>query len=1188
MADSFAPRRPRWLLLIGVAAALLLVLYFVLTSGVFIRAVVLPRVSSALGAVVTAEDISLSPFSSLEIRRLSVTPAGAETLATVERIQVRYGLLAILGGNIDVSEVTVENPVITLVSKPDGSLNLPKSEPSTSSSGGPANPEPPKLNLRNINLRNATVRATLNGTNGTQVSEITGLNLSLDRLANGAQGKLTIAAALSSRLPDRSELSGKIDGAYEVGLDAKLQPTLLKGALTTTVVSAAGSLKDLSGLQVVLDADSTASELRRLRIAFSQSGQAFAEVRLSGPFDLVKKEARISYFIGGLDRRVVRLAAPGLPFDLGKTVVSAEGRVDLVQLGKLVTSQGKLTVADLTLSSTNGTTPPLQVGLEYKGGVNLDEHTAVVEKVEIGINQAGRSLVSGNLDRPMNLSWDRASKGFRDSTFTLKLSGLNTRDWAAVAGPSVPQAIVSADLVLRADHDGRDIKASLSARVDDIVAQVGDRTLRGSRVALLLEAVMLEFNDLGISKLSLDVLKGETRFINLSGTLNHSLNRKETGAQFSGEVNLPAVLNEFPVEGVRSATGGVRLAGAFSAKEGTTNVSANVSLANFTGSVRDMEFRDYQASVNLSADIAGSTLSIQKLGITAQTAYAAGGSFDLTGRYDLAQGGGEVSYKAVNLNESALGPLVASALKPNRLVSVSIDINGAAKFTPTLDADLTTELKVSRLVAEDPAGRLPKTPLALGLNLDVARKSTVIDIKSVRLDLGKTTNAANQLTLNGRIDSAVSNATPSTLSLKSDGLDLTTLYTLFAGDSAPAKTPAGQPAPTVASATATAAPGEPAPVSLPFRQFTAEVDIARILLREVDVAGWKAGLQIQNGTVTLDPFALRLNGAPVTAKVVADLGVPGFRYDVGFGLDQVPLEPLVNTFQPARHGQIHGKLVANGAVKGAGITGASLASNLNGNFAFAATNLNLTLEDSTNPLLKLIIGVVVDLPRLIKNPAGTLLGKLTGTAGSDPWVQELKAKPIDFVHVVGELGNGGLALKTGRVESAAFRVDAGGGMKFAPVLTNSPLQIPVSIALERKLAEKAVLLDPSTPANAAYSALPQFVTLKGTLGAPKADIDYVAIGALGLKTMGRAAGGLGSNLGSKVAGAAGLLGNLTGGSAASTNAVPATNNAGNALGNALGNLLGGGARSTNVPAKSTNAPANPVGDLLRGLGRPKN
>lgn len=1159
MSEEYAPNPRRWLVITGFVLFLLVVLYFVATSAAFIRMAVLPKVSKSLGAEVAAEDISLSPFSSLELRKVKVTPYGAETLAAIDTVRVRYGLFAIIGGKIDVTEITVENPVITLVQKADGSVNLPKSDDSTPSTASSSS-KTPQIDIRNVAIRNGVLRSTTTTTNGTQVAEISGLNITLDRLANGANGKLNIAAALSTSLPDKSSLSGKVDGAYEIGLDAKLIPNLAKGAMKADIASATGTLKDLAGISLALDLDSTASEIRQIRLAFQQGGQPFGLVLLNGPFDAAKKEARISYKIDGIDRRILKLAAPGLPYDFGRTTISADGRVDFVQLGQLVTSQGKLTVADLTIGTTNGVTPPVRLVTEYKGGVNLDDKTAILEKLDINGMQSGKPLLSGALDRPMNIAWDKTTKGFRESTFKLSVTDLNTTDWKSLLGPDVPSATLSSTLVVRADQDGRDIKAVLDAALDRLTATVGGQTVRNVRLTLSAEANVLEFEDIRLTKASTALFKGTAPLLNFSGTANLSLARKESGAQFSGEINLPDVLAELPVEGLSATSGKARLAFTFTSKDAATNASINISLSGFTGSYGEMRFSDYQMSLGATADLLGTMVSIQKFGITAQSGYTGGGSLDGTGRYDFSNGGGEFSFKTVNLNENALAPFIASALKPNKLVSVSLDLTGAGKIEKDGAADIKTDIQVSRLVVDDPAGALPKTPLALGLSLDAGQRGGVTDIRSFLLDLGKTEKAANRLSISGKVDMSPTNATPSALAIKSDGLDLTTLYGLFAGGGstnvAVAK-PAADPA---ADATV-----EPEPIQLPFRQFTADLDIARVILREVEVSGWKGKLAIKDGTITVDPFTLSLNGAPVSAKIAANVGVPGYQYDIQFGADKIQLEPFVNSFMPDRKGQIHGTVVANGAVKGAGVSGASLAKNLSGGFDFAATNMNFKLQDVRSPLIKTLINVVVSIPNLIKNPGAqvtSLLGKLAG--GSSPasgsWVDELQAAPIESIVMAADLGNGGMNLKTARIQSQAFLADARGGLRFAPVLTNSPLDIPVSIALQRRLAEKSLLLDPATPTNAVYAPLPDFVTLKGTVGDPKPDINYVSVAALGTRTLGRAGIGLGTNVVDKI-------GNV---------------------GAAIGNLFGGGSQTTNAPATSTNKPANPIGDLLKGFGRPKN
>jgi hypothetical protein len=70
----------------------------------------------------------------------------------------------------------------------------------------------------------------------------------------------------------------------------------------------------------------------------------------------------------------------------------------------------------------------------------------------------------------------------------------------------------------------------------------------------------------------------------------------------------------------------------------------------------------------------------------------------------------------------------------------------------------------------------------------------------------------------------------------------------------------------------------------------------------------------------------------------------------------------------------------------------------------------------------------------------------------------------------------------------------------AEVLTNSPLNLPIEFALRRSLAEKSGLLPANTPTEAPYAVLPKFVTVKGTVGAPKTDLNELALGGLLLKS----------------------------------------------------------------------------------------
>ncbi|MCX6928492.1 MAG: hypothetical protein NT154_35585, partial [Verrucomicrobia bacterium] len=150
----------------------------------------------------------------------------------------------------------------------------------------------------------------------------------------------------------------------------------------------------------------------------------------------------------------------------------------------------------------------------------------------------------------------------------------------------------------------------------------------------------------------------------------------------------------------------------------------------------------------------------------------------------------------------------------------------------------------------------------------------------------------------------------------------------------------------------------------------------------------------------------------------------------------------------------------------------------------------------------------------------------------------------------GTAGAGRIELQQAVVQSPAFEADASGGtVTLAPVLTNSVLQIPVSVFLSRPIALRMNLVPAGTPTNAVYAKLPDFLTMVGTVGAAKPKIDYLALAGTAGKSVTGAVEGLGGSVGGAIGG---LFGTKSGG-------------------------------TTNQPATNT----SPVDGLLKGLFGPK-
>ena len=1148
MASSLLPpKQKKWPKYLGITAGVLVVLYFVLTSGAFLKAVVLPQVGASLGSDLSVSEVSLSPFSSLTLQQVKLTPKGEDTLATVAEVRVRYSLIALLGGGLKVDEVTVDSPVITVLERADGTGNLQKLlgslGKSSSKSSGSKQSGAAKLDVRNVSLKNATFRQTRQVAGGkAETVEISGLNITLDQLGNAATGKLTIASAFGMGKATGDQLAAKAGGAFTIALDEQLHPKSLKGDLNLDVNTATGAFKDLAALGAALNLDVSATELTQLRLSFRQQGQDLGRLNLRGPYDLEKKETRITYEIAGIDRRVLGLAGALIGADFGATTLSATGRVDVAQLGTLLAANGRLTVSNLSLATTNGVTPTLDIALDYKASLNLSEKTALIERAELAVTQKGRELVRGSFDRPMNIAWDRAQPGFREASYTLALSGLELAPWRALAGPSLPTGTVDTNLKITAQNDGRMLKFTLGSGVRNVALDLAGRRLSELALSLQVTGSLEDF-----VKLNVDEIRGELRHRDQSvaswnGLVHFHSKDQELGTQLDGKVSLPAVLALYPVDGIRASNGLVKFSMQYGAKVGGTNASTDIALSDFTGNVGTMQFQDYQASVATAVDLIRGTVTLQRLNLVMQNNFKAGGSLDVNGKYELATKKGKLDFKSSELNQNALAPFVAAAIAPNRLVSIGLDVSGSATFDLAGESRIQGGIKVANFLVDDPAKRLPTTPLGFGVNFDVSQKGSVTELRTLQLGLGPTARVANELVIAGKFDLGTNAPAPSSLSIKSDGLDFTALYDLFAGGSATNKPAASAAAKSPAPAASAPANLEPAPLKLPFQQFDLDVNLAQIYLREIVLSNLVAKATLRQGVFTLDPFSLGINGAPVTAKGRFDLGVPGYTYDLTLNGDRIPLPPFVNSFQPERTGQIGGTLVLKTAVKGAGVTGASLSKNLNGQVDFAATDLNLKLGDVKSPLLKTVVNVVIGLPELIRSPGLGTLGRLTGLGGggdkASGWMDEFSQSPISSINARAVAGGGKVDLQQARVLSPAFQADAKGAITFAPVLTNSTLEIPVTVALKDSLAKKIGL----TGTGAAYTAMPDFLTIKGTLGEPKPDIAYTRLALLAGKAGLGIAGGSAGAIGEKASGLLNGIGNALN-AGAKTNAAPADTNA---------------------------------------------
>lgn len=1142
--SSYKPR-PKWPLFLGGGVVLVLVLYFVLTSAPVVRALVLPKVAAALHSELVVGELSLSPFSSLTLRKVRITPTGAETLVTAEEVRLRYSLMAILGGTTQVDELTLDTPVVTVVGHPDGTSNLSKLlaslEQDQAAKPASAPGEPARLQVRNLAIKNGTLRQTLTATNGTMVAEISGLNATLDQVANGASSKLGLAAVMSATVSGTNQLAARLAGDLTFDLDPRLQPSRFGGNVDLTVTSASGAFRDFGKVAARLTADAAATELKQLRLALSESGRPVGELSVSGPLDLEKQEMRLNYELKGVDRTALGIVGAMAGVDFGQTSIAASGRVDLAQRGQVFASFGKLSVNQLTVSSASGTTPVLDTSFDYKVQVNLEEKSALIEKADLAVVQGGAAVVSGGLDRPMNIAWAGNAPGFREATYSLAVKDFDLAPWQAVGGTNLPTGRMNVTAKVTAERDGHRLTFALDSALDRLAMSAAGKSFRDLALRLKLGGTLDDFQVLRMEQLSGDFQQSGRTVAKYQAVLNFNQRSGEATGQASLDLMLPQLLALYPVDGVNLTSGEASVSAQLNIASGQTNGVFGAALKGLAGSVQGTPLRDYQVQLDTAGALTTDSVILRRGTLGLRSGAETGGSLEFSGDVNLKSQRSQFEFRTANLNEKVLGPLLAPALAPNELRSVSVDWNGKFQVDPKGESAIQSKLNVSRLVTRAPTSASPGKPMAFGMDLDAVGKGTVLDLRRLLVDLGPTARATNQLKATGKFDLGTNAPGPSSLVVTSDGLDFTEWYDLASAGGGASKAPESPAKPT---SPAGGKPGEP--IQFPLKEFTLDGRVAKLFLRDVAASNIVTQLAIRKGSVVqLKPFSLILNGAAVSANADLDLGVPGYTYDLDGSLQSVPIPPIAKSLMTGSYEDLKGTVSGSLKLKGAGVEGTDLKKHLVGTADFAATNLDYQVSALQTPLMKVLVGT---LSTALKGPS-------------------LSSSPINFLGAQLEAGQGVVTVKTARVSSAAFTADVQGKVDLADVLTNSPIQLPVTVSL---------------PKDGAMQVLPQFLTLKGTVGAPKSDIDPLALARAATQLPGAAGNlvnqgvsqlgnvidkALGSGGGTNAGPASGLLKGLLSPGGGATNASTATNAA-----------TGG----TNAPA-ATNAPAKPFNplDLLR-------
>jgi hypothetical protein len=1156
-----------------IAAGSLIVLlglaWWIGTSNFFFQRFILPRLSRQLGVHIEVARAEIHPLSRVVLHEIRIQTATGQPILQAAQLRVRHHLMRLLGGQLDLEELLLDNPSLQVLLDARGHSNLdpllqalqpPDSRPT--SAAKPASP-PLALRIGRLEIRNGAVllRVTNSASEVLQISAGS-IRLQIENLANDQKATLSAGCAIQAdhgpaSAPPTRHLEATFETRAGFALDPALQPRELTLQSTASVTRAGGSWQPWANLRATLTAQLDPARLRELALRFFQGDQPLASLEIQGPLNWQTGQAELHLALTDLDARLLNLIGSAYGFDFGPTRAALHADLVASPQRQQITLAAQADLTPLQIRKTDIVTPATDLQVRFRATWDRTAEAVTLHELRCDGRHGPSPWLEAALSAPITWHPTRGLSAATNAALHIQIRDLDLADWKAVIGDTVRSGRVNLSLHMDADPNATEARILARADLQNLAAVVADRSWENLAIACELPILLTRNGAWSLTNGLLRVAHGP------SPLLHAALDGTGRFPEPDDEINLD--LTAYPATGLAllqpAAKAGLQ-AGELHTRLRVRRQSGRVETR---GSLQLRQLAGAWIPTNQPAPELNATLEIRtgpgpwELApfdalLTAQGRPA--GRIWLSAIYHPTNGSCTFTARVDRLLHAAVAPWLATFLTNGPWIeSLECNASAAGSWNPTAPSRIQASMSLTNLVLRPRPTATPAAPLALDLQTDLGLSPREIRIHDFRTRLDPQPGLPNELKLLGTLQRET-DASPwsGAIELQADSLDLTRLWSAWQS-LASTETTAPAPAPVP--------PSEPTPVLLPIENGRLDVKLGRVRLRELELTQTFVRALLHTNHIRLQSLDALVNGAPLRGSAEVDLSVPGYRYRVALSANTVPLPPLISVFAPERRDQLAGTASLELDLIGQGFTGTNLQQHLQGRAGLLATNLNLSIAQVRSPLLQTVLNVVLGLPDLIRNPAagvGRLLGQLLGAPGTrSGWTDRLLNAPVDVLAVQAEAGQGQIRLTSAQLRSAAFDARASGTIQVAPDLTRSELHLPIHLALERSLAAQ---IGRTGQPDQAYVPLPDFVTLRGTLGEPKAEFDKLAL--LGLATSGSAS----------------VLRNVGG---------AAAQQAGNVLGT-LGQLLTPTTvpTQTNTPAATNTPPAtnspvvppNPVQGLL--------
>ena len=252
----------------------------------FLRGVVLKKIGQAIRAEISFESADWSPRRSVVLRGVHMKAVGQESYLEAKEITVNFELGDLLAGKINLDDITLVEPVISVRMDAEGNTNL---DPFFDKSGKPG--KSAQVEIGRFVLQRGVLNFHRQFHSGNEERmTIRHLDMRGENIGNKRAGKLNITAGVQYALHRAGvEVADKLEGtlSLECGQELGLNwfPKSITARAKVLINETSGQFAFANGLVANLESRLTPVELENFQINFQHEGNPIGNLLLSGPID---------------------------------------------------------------------------------------------------------------------------------------------------------------------------------------------------------------------------------------------------------------------------------------------------------------------------------------------------------------------------------------------------------------------------------------------------------------------------------------------------------------------------------------------------------------------------------------------------------------------------------------------------------------------------------------------------------------------------------------------------------------------------------------------------------------------------------------------------------------------------------------------------------------------------------------